>query len=521
MTSAGGKATPMARQVRGSSLLLGGRAFAAGVNLLTQVLLIRYLAATDYGVLAYILSLIWVARNLSTLGLHRVLPRLVPQYHERGDRPRLAGSIALQAATILVVGLGLWLALLATSAAGRPLIADEPGRSLVIILALLVPLEALDYFLFEMLMAAFHRPRAIAIRKHVVGPAIKLMVVVAMIGIGAEIHFLAIGLVVAALAGIAVYLPMVGGLLRELQLWPLWRAGISIPWSALGVAIPLLTTDLVLAGHYTLDAVFVEASHGFAEVASLRAVQPAATINELVAANFGLLFMPLAARLSERDAHAELDEVYWRTASWQTALSVPIFLLTFSLASVATVALVGDQYRSSAPILAVLASGYFFSAAIGPSQLTLVATGRIRYIVAGNVMIAIVNIVLLLLLVPPFGALGAAVATASSFVTLRAYELVGLRGTGVRGMRRDHLLLVLTAAGMGAGLLLIQLTIDPPPLLALATAGAMVLLTYRLHRRALAAEHMFPELRRLPGASIFFGASEPADHDLDKRSASE
>lgn len=513
-----GGTTETVRQVRGSSLLLGGRVFAAGVNLLTQVLLIRYLAATDYGVLAYILSVIWVARNLSTLGLHRVLPRLVPQFHERGDQPRLAGAITLQALTILVLGLGLWFALLATTVAGRPLLADEPGRSLILILALLAPLEALDYFLFEMLMAAFHRPRAIAVRKHVVGPLIKLAIVLTMIGIGASVDFLAMGLVAAAVAGIAVYLPMVARLLRDLDLSPLWRSGIVIPWSAFAIAIPLLTTDLVLAGRYTIDALVVEANHGFREVATLRAVQPAASLNDLVAANFGLLFMPLAARLSERNALEALDEVYWRTASWQTALSVPVFLLTFSLASVATLVLAGETYRSSAPILAVLAGGYFVSAAIGPSQLTLVAAGRVRYIVAGNVLIVILNTALLLLLVPPFGALGAAIGTASSLVALRVYEIIGLRGTGVGRMHRAHLALVLTVACAGAALLAFQASLDPPPLFAIGVAGAMVLLIYRLHRRALAADRMIPELLRFPGARFIFGTTDPRQHEHDTKS---
>lgn len=515
--SDGGDRTPVAKQVRGSSLLLGGRIFAAGVNLLTQVLLIRYLAAADYGVLAYIVSLTWVARNLSTLGLHRVLPRLVPQYHERGDLRHLAGAITIQTATILILGLGLWIALLVANATGRPIMADEPGRSLILILTLLIPLEALDYFLFEMLMAAFHRPRAIALRKHVVGPGIKLAIVLTMIAIGADVHFLAIGLVAAAAAGIAVYLPMIGRLLRELDLFPLWRAGISIPWRAFAIAIPLLTTDLVLAGRHSIDAVVVEASHGFTEVAVLRAVQPAASLNDLVAANFGLLFMPLAARLSERDAHKELDEMYWRTASWQTALSVPVFLLTFSLASVATVALVGEAYRASAPVLAVLASGYFVSAAIGPSHLTLVASGRIRYIVAGNIIIAVLTIGLLLVLVPPFGALGAAAGTASSLVAMSVYELIGLRGTGVRQTRLAHVRLVLTAAGFGAVLLAVQVISEPPPLVSLTLAGAMVLLTYRLHRGALAAERMFPELRRVPGAGFIFGTSAASHLDLERR----
>lgn len=517
-----GEATQAVRQVRGSSLLLGGRAFAVCVNLATQVLLIRYLAATDYGVLAYILSLTWVARNLSTLGLHRLLPRLIPQYHERGDRARVAGAIALQAATIAVVGLGLWLVLLGADAAGRPLMADEPGRSLVLILTLLIPLEALDYFGFEMVMAAFHRPRAIALRKHVLGPLIKLAVVATMVRMGADVQFLAMGLVAASVIGIAVYVPMTLRLFDELGLGQVWRSGFTVPWSAFGMAIPLLSTDLALVGRYSLDAVLVGINHGFTEVASLRAVQPIASLNDLVAANFGLLFLPLASRLAERRAGRDLDEIYWRTASWQTALSIPIFLLTFSLAGTMTVMLAGEAYASSAPVLAVLAFGYFVAAAIGPSQLALVAIGRIRYIVVGNVVTFVFNVLLLLWLVPPFGALGAAIATSTAFVALCAFELAGLRRTAIRSMRPSHLGLFVTTAAAGALLMAIEVTLRPAPILAFAIAGAMVLLLYRLHRRTLGIDRAFPELRRIPGAALLFGPADPdqASTDPDARGPS-
>lgn len=492
-------------QVRGSSLLLTGQAFAICVNFITQILIIRYLPVADFGALAYILSLTWVARNLSTLGLHRVLPSLVPQYHEREDYRRLFGAIVLQAGAILVLGLGLWMVLLAATAVGHPVFADEPGRSLVIILTLLIPLEALDYFLFEMLMAAFNRPKAIFFRKHIIGPLVKVAIVASLVGIGASVQWLALGMVLATVIGIGVYLPLVVRVFADMGLTRHLAEGISIPWNALSMAIPMLTTEIMLAARYSLDAVTVQANDGFHAVAQLRAIQPAANVNDLVAASFALLFLPLASRLIERGGGAELNAVYWRTAAWQIALSMPVFLLTFSLAPTTTVILAGQQYESSAILLATLATGSFVATALGPAQLVLVAAGRIRYIVTGNVVVAVVSIALLLLLVPPLGPLGAALATAIAVVLQRGYELLGLGRTAVSRVSTANLGLTLTVAAAALTLLAIQEFLNPPLIVAFAIAGAMVLLTFRLFSGVLAVDQTFPEVLRIPGARLVLG----------------
>lgn len=506
MTTADGGRAP-ANQVRGGSLLLGGRVVAVGINLATQVLVIRYLTSADYGALALVISLTWVARNFSTLGLHRVLPRLLPEYHESHDYKHLFGAIALQAGTILITGLALWTAVLLANLMGHPIFRDEPGRSLALIMALIVPLEALDYFLFETIMAVFNRPKMIAVRKHIAGPLIKLGVVILMIALGASVQFLAAGLVVAAALGIALYLPLVFRAFGELGLRTHFKDGIRIPWEALAIGIPLLTTDVMFAARSSLDAILVQSDHGFTAVAELRAVQPAANLNALVTANFAILFMPLAARLMARRSDDDLNEVYWTTAAWQTALTFPFFVATFSLATITTLVLAGEQYRSSAPILAVLAVGFFVSAAEGPSDLILAAGGRVRYIVAGNFLVAAFNVALLLLLVPPLGPMGAAVATTASLIAQCAYQHLGLRGSGVRLTHSGNLALFLKVSAAAAGLLAFDQIVHPHAVIMIAAAGVIVLLTLRLNRQVLAVQHTFPELMRVPWARQLVGIS--------------
>src|SRR5687768_7994956 len=79
-------------QIRGSMLLLAGRGCSILVNLVTQVVMIRYLTKLDYGVFAYSLSVIELASLGAAFGMDKTLARFGAIYHEHRDTARLAGT---------------------------------------------------------------------------------------------------------------------------------------------------------------------------------------------------------------------------------------------------------------------------------------------------------------------------------------------------------------------------------------------------------------------------------------------
>ena len=81
--------------VRGSSLLLSGRFLAMALNLLTQILIVRYLSKTDYGMFAYAITLVTIATTVNCLGMERAVERFVPIYEEKNDLASAAGVLIL------------------------------------------------------------------------------------------------------------------------------------------------------------------------------------------------------------------------------------------------------------------------------------------------------------------------------------------------------------------------------------------------------------------------------------------
>jgi len=74
----------------------------------------------------------------------------------------------------------------------------------------------------------------------------------------------------------------------------------------------------------------------------------------------------------------------------------------------------GPEYTDGSLALVTLALGFFTHSVAGPNVNTLTAIGRTRIIMWDNLLAGVTNIALNFALIPEYGILGAAVATAVS-----------------------------------------------------------------------------------------------------------
>ena len=485
--------------IRGSSLLLVGRFLAKGLNFLVQVLIVRYLSRSDYGSLAYALSIVAFVQALATFGLDRAITRFVPMYHERGEYGKLFGTVLMVLGTITSIGLGATLLMVAFQGLfTQSLQLDQQTLSLLLVLIFLAPIQSIDEVLVG-LFAVFAKPRAIFFRKHVLAPLLKLLVVAALIATGGNVLFVAAGYFLAGLVGTSICMAVLWQVLRKQHLFDHFHAReLEMPWKeVLFFTVPLLSSELVHVVMTTMDVIVLQLYGSTNEVAALRAVQPLALMNQLVMASFATLFIPMASRLFARGDRKGINDLYWQGTVWIAVMSFPIFLLTFSIAEPVTVLLYGDRYASSASILAVLSLAYYFNAATGLNGLTLKVCGELKYIVAMNVGAAALNLILILILIPRYGALGAAVGTSITIIVQTLLKQYGLRRTGVKPFDRLHAPVYGLIAVSAVGLFLAQHWLGFPAPLSLGLAAMACIAVLAISWRSLEASEMFPELRRL------------------------
>jgi O-antigen/teichoic acid export membrane protein len=488
------------RQLRGSTLLLAGRLISMAVNFTVQVLIVRYLTETDYGAFAYALAVVNLGQTIVTFGLDRAITRFIPIYEEHGDYPRLFGTLVMVSGTFLTMGLAVVLVVLGLQDWLAGTVIDDPAAiTLIAILIVLAPIQALDDMLIG-LFAVFANARAIFLRRHVIGPGLRLLVVLLLVFTEQSVEFLAAGYVVSGILILAVYAGLLLRFLRNRGLVERFdRHAVRVPAAEiLGFTVPLLTSDLLHVLMSTTDALLLGFFYGAPEVGALRAILPAATLNQAIFTAFTLLFTPAAARLFARGDRRGINDLYWRTAIWVAVFSFPIFLLTFSLAEPITVLLFEDRYRDSAVYLAILSFGMYFNAALGFNGLTLKVIGRVRYVVILNVAAGVLNILLNVLLIPPYGALGAAVATGVTLVAHNLFKQYGLKMAGIELFVWRYGRVYLSIVLVTTIILGIQVWLEPGTFGVLALAAAGSLAVFAFNRRLLDVTDTFPEVRRIP-----------------------
>jgi O-antigen/teichoic acid export membrane protein len=512
-TQARAKHSSTNRQIRGSSLMLVGRTISMVANFAIQVLIVRYLSKANYGAFAYAMSFVTLGQTIATFGLDRAITRFVPIYHEHRDYNKMFGTILLVIGTIVSLGtLMILSAYFFQGFIGQTLLNEKEGDkdqiiALLLILIGLAPVQALDDLIASM-FAIFASPRAIFFRKYILSPGLKLSVVLLLMLFGSDEFFLASGYLAAGILGTTVY-----GftLFRTLQKQEMFKQfhfdSLTVPARELfAFTIPLLTSDLVYVLMSSSDAVLLGHFRSTTEVAAFRAILPSAVLNQFVLQSFTILFTPIASRLFARQDYEGINNLYWQTAVWTSVLSFPIFALTFSLSAPLTVLLYGEKYASSAVLLALLSFGYYFNAALGFNGLTLKVYGKLRYIVVINIIAAVVNVIINLMLIPRYGALGAACGTCGTMIIHNFLKQAGLRfGTGISLFEFKHFKVYLSIIIASVALLIFQSLMPqnyspkhPYVYISFAVTGVVALAVVALNRKSLNIEQTFPELLKIP-----------------------
>ena len=209
-----------------------GRVLSLVVNLGVQVLLVRSLSKTDYGIFAYALSVVTMIATLSTLGFDRGLARFIAMFDEQGKKARLWGTLVLQLIAILGIGLAsVAVVVVFHGWIGDELVDDPRLGTLLAVMVILAPMQALDN-MGATIFAAYSQSKAIFFRRYILAPVLRLGIVLMLVATNGNVYVLGAGYVLAGLFGLAVYGSLMVKLLRKRGLFDReedGRIGLDLP----------------------------------------------------------------------------------------------------------------------------------------------------------------------------------------------------------------------------------------------------------------------------------------------------
>ncbi len=387
------------------ALKVGG----TGLGFVSSILLARFLGATSYG--AYALAFAWV--NLLTipavLGLGELLVREVSVYKTQENWGHLKGILRWANGAALLAS--LLIALVATAIIWSVQGISTSSLALVIALSSL-PLAALT-LVRQAALRGLNHIVAGQIPEMLVRPVLLIALVVgAYFALGSEFNAAwAVGMSVLA-TGLSF---LVGAwLLRRALSREVVQAAPQYQMKTwLSSALPFLLIGGVLIINARTDIIMLGFLGTQAEVGIYRIVAQGAALIAFVLAAVNAALSPVIARLYAQGERERLERTIRRTTRIIFLCSLPLALGLIAFGE-PFLRIFGPDFTAGRAALAILSVGFLVDAAAGSVGQMLNMTGHERDSAKAIGASAVLNIALNLLLIPRFGLVGAATATATS-----------------------------------------------------------------------------------------------------------
>ncbi len=421
-----------------SALLL--RLAGAGIAFGLQILLARLLGHAPYGVYILAFTSIATAAIILQLGFGTATLRFVPGYRAGGEWELLRGLLRESGRVVWCASGGVALLVIAVATLLRPG-ADSTLLWTFCVAAVALPLMTTQH-LAEARLRAFDRLVLSRVAPEVLQPLLLGGFVLAVAGARGNVGAVAAMLCAVIATGLTLLFSNVT--LRRVA--PRAFHGPAREdtrvWRTTAFQLTVFSTTMLVIGQ--IDVVAAGALLGPEAAASYSTASRISKFVPFGLTAINIALAPMAARLFHAGRIDELQRVTLRAAA-------AIFVTTVPLAIGAIVygrsllGLFGPEFVAGYGALVLLTLGRAVNALCGPTSILLTMSGNQRDATLIAVGSAVLDGSLLLILVPSFGLLGAAAATATTTVAWNLALLFMVR----RRMGIRPTLFALLRAGRG------------------------------------------------------------------------
>jgi O-antigen/teichoic acid export membrane protein len=402
-------------------VLLGIRIFGVGMTFVVNILLARGLGASGYGAYAFLLAIVTLAALPTQFGL----PDLVVR---ETSRAAAAGTPGLMLAlwrwahrfifvTSLAVIIAVWVWLRATNKAG-----NENGAATFIAL-ILIPLISLSNLRAAMLRGLGHDLLG-QLPEHAIRPTIFAIVLLIMLLLpgpplsvtGAFIaQSIAVGLATAfGLALLWRLAPRAGRVTPTAQQKAGWYRAAFAMGSISGLVLINNSVDIIMLGLWKSDA----------DVGLYRLASTVGALITLGLQTMNMYAMPHLTRALVAGKKADLARVVQHGTRLSFGFSLIALAAILFLGEPALMLVFGADFAGAYPVLLVLAAGHLTNAFFGPAHTFLMMAGHERLAALLTGFGTLANVGLNVLLIPTYGPIGAAVASAATVAVTKTIAFV-------------------------------------------------------------------------------------------------
>ncbi len=405
---------------KGGSISFAGRIFEYVIRFGFSILVARAIGAEQYGLYTLGLTIVPIASMLALLGLQTgVVAYLAPAIRQR-DETRIWGIIQVCAGlpAVLSILFGVLLFVLAEPVA--ILGFHEPQLIPILrIVSLCIPLEAIGFIAYQIIIS-YKKPKYSVLANNVVLPLAKLLLTFGFLLLGVEVLGVVTAHVIASAIALALMIYYVNKLFplnrpiraakRNTRQLLRYSLPVHLGWVLNTVRGTLETLVLGFVGLTTGVGIFAVAGR-------------LSTLGTMFFLAIGNISTPIIADFHNRGETGQLKKLYQTTTKWVVMFNIPLFLFLV-LFSKPLLSIFGSDFTYGAPALIVLAIGNLVYTGTGLGANILDMTNHTKVNSANSAILVIVTITSDLLLIPRWGVIGAAAASAFSTVIVNVVCLI-------------------------------------------------------------------------------------------------
>jgi O-antigen/teichoic acid export membrane protein len=445
---------------------LVGVAVAAVAGFGLNIVVTRTWSMAEAGLFFSATSVFMIAYAAARLGTGVGSVYFISRYRTLDQRERIRASVL--AGLLPVAGLGT--ALGAAGWVAAPWLADalfaEPGTGAVTtlrVLLLFVPLAAAGDFALAA-CRGFGTMRPLLLVERLGRNVVQVLGVglAAVLGLSAT-STLPLAWVLPYLPTAVIGLGWLALLVRRAEravheptalraeFWPYWR-----------YTGPRALSSLAQMAVQRVDIVLLGALRGLADAAIYTAATRFLALGQLAGQALSTAVQHRLAEHLARDDRAAAGRLYQTATGWLVLLAWPVYLL-FAVFAEPMLSLFGEGYDAGRRVTVYLALTMLVATGCGMVDAVLNMAGKTAWTFYNALAGMVVNVVANLLLIPPYGIYGAAIAWSLAILVTNIVPLAQLhRAMGLHPFGRG----TLTAAGLAVG------CFGVPPLVARAAFGA-------------------------------------------------
>lgn len=406
----------MKKIAHGTGVALIGTFLALLFGFITRLIIARYGSEAEYGVYSLAIVIITFAIMLASLALPEGIARYIAYFRGKDEAVKIRGviSVALQLATVASIILGTALFLSADAIALN--IFHIPDLALALkIFAIGIPFFTLINILVS-IFRGFDRMEPQAYFQYALFNILFLLLVLASTML--HLPFVAIFYTYV----IALILTFVALLLYTIKRLPQpitfggAQAAAIVRKELVVFSTPLLVTVMLSSIIFWLDSLLLGYFKTPESVGLYNAARPMAQFVAEPLSLMLLIYTPVATGLYSQNLVIELRRSYTISTKWIVSLTLPFFLVLCLFPEAVLNLFFGPAYTAAAPALCILSIGFIINNLFGPNQSILLAMGQSRFIMWAALAAAIVSVLLNVVLIPPLGIVGAAIAMVVSVV---------------------------------------------------------------------------------------------------------